>query len=149
MFGGPFGAFESRGRHFFNESTGIYKELSKILKIRKNYSPLRRGRQYLRPISGDGENFGIPHIIGNEIRSIVPWSRIFANSEILLAINTDYYEPKTAWVTIANDLHQEGDELTCLYSSEERQQNQKVVVEARNGKSVLLTVPAAGFVIYG
>jgi len=65
----------------------------------------------LRPISGDGANFGLPRKIGNELRSIIPWSRIFNNKEILLAINTDYFLPKTAWVTIDNGLHEAGDRL--------------------------------------
>ena len=148
MFGGKFGAFESRGRHFFNEKGQVYRELAAILDIRKKYMPLRRGRQYLRPISEDGFNFGLPHIIGNEIRSIVPWTRIFNNQEMLLAINTDHYQPRTAWVTIDNDLHQAGEALRCLYSTDKTQVNTEVKVENRNGKSVALTAPAAGFVIY-
>lgn len=148
MFGGEFGAFESRGRHFFNEEGEVYKELAALLEIRKRKIILRRGRQYLRPISGDGINFGMPRMIGNEIRSIVPWSRLFNDREMLLAINTDYYQPKTAWVTIDNVLHEEGETLTCIYSTDKGQLDNEVGVEARNGKSVLLTVPAAGFVIY-
>jgi len=148
MFGGEFGAFESKGRHFFNEEGEVYKELAKILKIRKDKIALRRGRQYLRPISGDGINFGVPHMIENEIRSIVSWSRIFNNKEILLAINTDYFQLKTAWVTIDNSLHEAGDKLKCIYSTDKEQINTEVVVEERNGKSVLLTVPAAGFVVF-
>jgi glycosidase len=146
MFGGDFGAFESKGRHFFNEEGEVYKELAKILQIRKDKIALRRGRQYLRPVSEDGINFGIPHMIGNVMRSIVSWSRIFNNKEILLAINTDYFNLKTAWVTIDNSLHKAGDKLKCIYSTDKDQVSTEVVVEEKNGKSILLTVPAAGFV---
>ena len=38
--------------------------------------------------------------------------------------------------------------LTCIYSTDSRQVGQESKVEPRNGKAVLLTVPAAGFVIY-
>jgi glycosidase len=148
MFGGPFGAFESKERHFFNEDTPAYKELAKILQIRKANIVIRRGRQYIRPISGDGINFGLPRMIGGEIRSVVAWSRIFNNKEVLLAINTDYFQPRTAWVTIDNDLHSAGDTLTCIYSIEAQQIGSQVTIDARNGKAVLLTVPAAGFVMY-
>jgi hypothetical protein len=148
MFGGEFGAFESRHRHFFNEEGYVYKELSKILEIRRKNKALSRGRQYLRPISGDGENFGIPNMIGGQIRSVVPWSRIFNNKEMLLAINTDYHQPKTAWVTLDNSLHKEGDGLNCIYSTDKGQEGQGVRVEARNGKSVQITVPPAGFVMF-
>ena len=148
MFGGEFGTFESRNRHFFNEDGPVYQELAKILEIRKQNIALQRGRQYLRPISGDGEHFGLPRMIGNEIRSVVPWSRLFNDKEILLAINTNYEQPRTAWVTIDDRLHQADDKLKCIYSTDKSQVNKTVEVEARNGKSVLLTVPAAGFVIY-
>jgi glycosidase len=69
MFGGAFGAFRSRNRHCFNETTAIYQELKKILALRAQRIVLRRGRQYLRQISGDGVHFGFPEMIGSEIRS--------------------------------------------------------------------------------
>ncbi|MGQ9871187.1 hypothetical protein [Leptodesmis sp.] len=87
-------------------------------------------------------------MVGGEMRSVVPWSRIFNDQEILLAINTDYDQPKMAWVTVDNELHQAGDILTCICSTDAAQIGQSVTVEARNGKAVLLTVPAAGFVIF-
>ncbi len=148
MFGGEFGAFESRHRHFFNEDRPIYKELAKILTVRRQNIGLRRGRQYLRPISGDGENFGVPEMIGGEMRSIVPWSRIFNDRETVLAINTDPTKPRTAWVTIDNGLHGENATLKCVYSTDATEVGRGLTIERRNGRSVRLTVPAAGFVIY-
>ena len=151
MFGGEFGAFRTRGLHFFNEDNPVYRELAKVLEIRRKNIVLRRGRQYLRPISApdDGVRFNLPEMVNGQIRSVVPWSRIFNGKEMLLAINTDYDQPKTAWVTIDNDLHCAGDGLTCLYSTDAAQIGQSVTVEARNGKAVLIAVPAAGFVIFG
>ncbi len=150
MFGGEFGAFRTRGVHFFDEDNSVYQELAKILDIRQQNIVLRRGRQYLREISAanDGVNFSLPEMVGREIRSVVPWSRIFSSKEMLLAINTDYDQPRTAWVTIDNELHQAGDELKCIYSTDAAQIGQSVTVEARNGKAVLIKVPAAGFVIF-
>ncbi len=148
MFGGNFGAFESKECHFFNEDNDVYKELNRILEIRKNSIIIRRGRQYLRSISGDGINFGLPRMIGGVIRSVVPWSRIFNNKEVLLAINTDYNEPKSAWVTVDNGLHSARDTMTCIYSTDSLQRNSSVNIEDRNGKAIYITVPAAGFVIF-
>lgn len=148
MFGGGFGALQSRQRHFFREQPWVYQELAKILAVRRNKHALRRGRQYLREISGDGEHFGLPEMIGTQLRSIVPWSRILDIGEILCAFNTDYDQPRSAWATIDNGLHRSGDQLTCLYSTDATQIGGKLSVEARNGKAVWLTVPAAGFVIF-
>jgi hypothetical protein len=148
MFGGDFGAFESKERHCFNETTPSYVELAKIFDIRSKNLPLRRGRQYLREISGDGMSFGLPHMVGNEIRSIVAWSRIFDERECLLAINTDPGNPQTAWVTIDNGLHEAGASLTCIYSTQASDIGSQLNVKMQNGKAVLLTVPPGGFVIY-
>jgi hypothetical protein len=148
MFGGEFGAFRSKYRHFFNEDNEIYGNLSEILQIRKGNIALRRGRQYLREISGDGYNFGYPSMLGGEMRSIVPWSRIFNNREVLLAINTDYNNPQTAWVTLDNSLNSPGSRLSCTFSTDRQMMGSQLTVEERNGKSVQMTVPAGGFVIY-
>ncbi|HYO82073.1 MAG TPA: alpha-amylase family glycosyl hydrolase [Bryobacteraceae bacterium] len=148
MFGHTFGAFRSKGRHFFNEDQWVYRELGKILTVRRDHAALRRGRQYLRPISGDGVNFGIPEMIGGEIRSVVPWSRLDNNQEVIVAINTDAHAARTAWVTIDNELHTAGEQLKCLYSTDPAAIGSTTAVEPRNGKSVSLTVPDAGVVIY-
>ena len=148
MFGGEFGSFESKGFHFFNEDSRVYQELSKILKLRREKAALRRGRQFLRPISGDGQNFGLPQMIGNQMRSVVPWSRILSDTEVVLAINTDANQAKTVWVTIDASLHKQDDILTCIYSTDGAQIGTRVKVESRNGLSVELTVPAAGFIIF-
>ncbi|MFZ1745352.1 MAG: alpha-amylase family glycosyl hydrolase [Nitrospirales bacterium] len=148
MFGGEFGAFQSHQRHFFNEESPAYRQLSILLGIRRNKLALRRGRQYLREISGNGIDFGLPHMLGGQIRSVIPWSRIFNDQEILLAMNTDYAAPRSAWVTVDDGLHQAGHTLTCLYSTNAGQIGQETTVESRNGKAVVLTLPAGGFVIY-
>lgn len=150
MFGGKFGAFRSKQRHFFNKEQQVYKELSKILAIRKERIELRRGRQYLREISGDGVNFGLPGFVGesNEIRSIIPWSRIFAGEEIVLAINTDFNNKRSAWVTIDNELHKAGDDFKCIYSIDKTRLGTTASVKTKNGKAIEIQVPAAGFVIY-
>ena len=149
MFGGNFGAFRSRNRHCFDEDQNpIPGELAKIAKVRQQEVALRRGRQYLRQISGDGTSFGFPRIMDGRMRSIVAWSRILDQQEVLAAVNTDPDSPTTAWVTIDNDLHSAGSNLRCLYSTDNSQIGNTVVAAARNGKAVNLTVPPGGFVIY-
>lgn len=148
MFGGEYGAFQSRGRHFFREDGTIYRELVKVLRVRRQKLALRRGRQFLRQISGNGIDFGVPQLVNSVIRSVVPWSRILDDAEILLAINTDAQAARTAWVTIDDGLHRIGDTLRCVYSTNGLEIGQTVAVEGRNGKAVLLKVPPGGFVIY-
>jgi hypothetical protein len=150
MFGGQFGSLRSSGRHFFDESHPVYLATAAISAIRQNTIELRRGRQYLRQISaiGDEGTFGYPKLISGPMRTVVPWSRILNNREVLCAINTDPDQATTAWVTIDNFLHNLGDVLTCIFSTNTAMIGTNVNVEARKGKAVRLTVPPAGFVIY-
>jgi len=149
MFGGVFGAFHSRERHFFDESNPLYVELGKILALRREKIALRRGRQYLREISGDGQNFGLPSLLDDRMRSIVPWSRIFDDQHILAAISTDPDGPRTAWVSLDPRFTPAGSHMRCLYSSDPAQTGQELeVVSAGERTVVQLSVPAAGFVVY-
>ncbi|MBE2888110.1 MULTISPECIES: alpha-amylase family glycosyl hydrolase [Geobacter] len=150
MFGGPFGAFRSRGVHFFDEDNPVYRECAKVLALRRDIIALRRGRQYLREISGDGVNFGLPYAIGGEIRSVVAWSRIFDTEEIVLAINTDPDHPRTALVLVDGSLHRAGDAFVCRYSTDPDQVRRRVVVRDAGPaiRAVELRVPAAGFVMF-
>jgi len=148
MFGGGFGPFRTRDRHCFDEEGFIYKECAKVLELRRANVALRRGRQYLHQISGDGEHFDVPRLIGGHMRSVVPWSRIFNDRELVLAINTDPNDSRTIWVTVDDALHRAGDTLRCLYSTEPNEVGWEIEVVPKNGKAVLLTVPTAGFVVY-
>jgi glycosidase len=148
MFGGEFGPFRSRGRHVFDDQSAVYRELAKVLALRREEIALRRGRQYLREISADGQSFGPPRLLGERMRSIVPWSRILADREVVCAINTDTDSPRSAWVTIDDGLWAEGSSLRCRYSTDPDQLGREVTVEARNGKAVRLTLPPAGFAVY-
>jgi glycosidase len=152
MFGGDFGAFRSHDRHFFNEDGFTYQELAQILKIRRNNLTLLRGRQYLRKISGNGTDFGYPGGFGGKIKSVVAWSRVFSENEVLVAFNTDQYNPAAAWVMIDRAMHQPGEKFECVYCSNDKsKQGQQLCVEAKGNNEInalQLTLPACGFVIY-
>jgi hypothetical protein len=150
MFGGKFGAFRSQDRHFFREE-GMHPEIARLARLRKEHLPLTRGRQYLREISADGVGFGYPFKMGQgRMQSIIAWSRIFNNVEILCAISTDVERERTVWVTIDGEINQGGDELLPLYGGGSSGHSASaLVVQKKSGRSVVeLTVPPAGFVMY-
>lgn len=151
MFGGESGPFRSHGKHCFDEGNFLYTEMSKIATIRRKELALRRGRQYLREISGDGVRFGLPNKSGTDkIRSVVAWSRILDVDELLCAINTNENASSSAWVTVDSGIHPDGSSFTRVYVYPASDDPKTPLnVETREGRSViLLTVPAAGFVIY-
>ncbi len=149
MFGGAFGAFRSRGRHVFDETHPVYAALARLLQLRRRTPTLRFGRQYLREISGDGLGFGLPRRIGEgRMTSIVAWSRLLNDEEIVCAVNTDTVAERTAWVTIDAQIHAGTSEFAYPFSSaEDPPAGPAAPVQTRNGRAVLVTVPPAGFVV--
>ena len=152
MFGGRFGGKCTQGRHFFDENAALYKALAGLIDLRKKLLPLRRGRQMLHEISGDGFAFGLPHLIGERMRSIVAWSRLFVDQEVLIAFSTDQEQPLTAYSTVAPRFRAPGDLLKLIFwhtPAAASPPAQELIVERRAERlAVRLTVPPAGFVIY-
>jgi hypothetical protein len=93
-----FGAFDSHGGHCFNEESRVCQELQNVLSLRASDRIYTRGRQFLRPVSGGGISFGLPEMSGDQIKSIVPWSRILGDQGAVLAINTDMNNLHSTWV---------------------------------------------------
>jgi len=152
MFGGNFGGKCTRGHHFFDESGVLYEALSRLVELRKQLLPLRRGRQMLHEISGDGINFGFPHVMGDNMLSIVAWSRIFVDQEVLVAFSTNREQPLAAYSTVASLFRSEGDRLKLIFWHGPRAATPppaELAVENKAGVlTVHLTLPPAGFVIY-
>jgi glycosidase len=152
MFGGRFGGLCTQGRHFFNEDGDLYRALAALIDLRKKLLPLRRGRQALHDISGDGVRFGLPHSLGERMRSLVAWSRLFIDQEVLVAVNTDEAQPVTAYSTVAPTFRVEGDQFHSIFWYAPKPASpppSSLTVERRNGPlAVRMTLPAAGFAIY-
>jgi glycosidase len=152
MFGGRFGGLRTRDRHFFNEEGKLYQALRALIDLRKKLLPLRRGRQALHHISGDGVTFGLPHRLGERMHSLVAWSRLFVDQEVLIAINTDESQSVTAYSTVAPTFRVDGDVFQLIFWYAPRNAPSppgSLTVERRNGVlAVHITLPAAGFAIY-
>lgn len=147
MFGGKFGAFRSKGLHFFDKNHKVYQAVSELSRIRKAEMTLRRGRQYLRDISDgeDGQHFGPTRKLGaGRIEGVVAWSRVFAGDEILCAINTDWKNARTVWVNVDMDIHPPNAKMVHLSPKT----GGTLQAEYKAGLSaVKITVAAGGFVI--
>jgi glycosidase len=152
MFGGRFGGLCTQDRHFFNEDGDLYRALAALIDLRKKLLPLRRGRQVLHHISGDGVTFGLPHRMGDRMRSLVSWSRLFIDQEVLVALNTDEANPVTAYSTVAPTFRVAGDEFHLIFWHAPKSGDpppSMLTVERRNGPlAARMTLPPAGFAIY-
>jgi glycosidase len=159
MFGGKFGGKRSHDVHFFDESTPLFKALASLAKLRHQWIALRRGRQYLHDISGDGEHFGMPRKLGERLLGLVAWSRVMGDHEMLVVLNTDDEQKQEMYATLNPNLRVEGDELELLFSytpergAESVQSPQYALTRAtveRRGDHICtrLILGPAGFAIY-
>ncbi len=159
MFGGRFGGKCSKGVHFFDEETPLFQAISKLCALRHQWIALRRGRQYVHEISGDGVHFGPPVKFGHRLHTLVSWSRVVADHEMLVVFNTDEINAHEIYSVLNPNLRSEGDELRLLFSytpesgvephESPRHALSRLIVERRNG--VLCTRMAlgpAGIAIY-
>jgi len=97
----------------FDPNHKFYKAIRDIGILRRDQPALRYGRQYFRPISGDGGNFGIsPYSQG-----VLAFSRILNEAEILVLINTNANDSWSGYVTIDSDLSQDDTEWQSIYSN--------------------------------
>ncbi len=154
MFGGTFGAFETAGCHFFNPNHPSYLRIAAIARIRNGQDAiaktLRRGRQYLRETSIDGNSFALP-----SAGEIISWSRILFTQEVLVVLNSNGVASQEAEITVDATLHQIGSPMKLLYRSDwsdaelkNPPSNQTVEVKAnQNRATVEIQLPPAGMAI--
>ncbi|MFT3934548.1 MAG: alpha-amylase family glycosyl hydrolase [Chitinophagaceae bacterium] len=98
------------GANLQNPDSWIYMSIAAIAKLVKTYPPLRFGRMYYRPISGDGIHFGMP--FGNEYT--LAFSRILYSSEVLIAYNVSS-QPRQDFILVDADIHPPGSTMKMLY----------------------------------
>jgi glycosidase len=97
----------------FDEKSPFFAEISKIAAVRSEQPALRYGRSYFRPVSGDGQNFGISPFPNG----IVAFSRILNDQEVLVVANTHTSGPLHVEVIVDSQLHGVNAVFRLLYSN--------------------------------
>ncbi|MCF6406407.1 hypothetical protein L3C95_26160 [Chitinophaga filiformis] len=95
----------------FNEHDDMYKFISQLSSLRAAVPALRYGRQYFRPCSGDGVNFGHSPYKGG----VIAFSRVLNDEEVLVVANTSTENDVLVDVVIDKNLHPEGSEWEVLF----------------------------------
>ena len=98
-----FGAHGTTGWHVFNPDHPLYTRIKLMAAVRKALIPLRRGRQYLRPISVLGSPFGNP---GSG--ELIAWSRVFDDKEVLVVANPHGGQARGARIVVDANLAAKG-----------------------------------------
>jgi len=116
MFGGPFGAFQTTGCHFFDTNHPTYLRIAAIARLRKREDPigrtLRLGICFLRETSFCGYPFSLP---GRG--ELFAWSQVLADHEVVMVLNTHGLESRGAEITVDGRL-QTDRTLRVLYRAD-------------------------------
>jgi alpha-amylase len=91
----------------------IYRGIAAIARIHHQQPALRFGRMYFRETSSDGRRFTMPH----EHPCTIAFSRMIADDEVLVAINTSTTARRAEHVIVDAHRRRPGDRMRFLYRS--------------------------------
>jgi glycosidase len=97
----------------FDINSPLFVEIQKIAKVRAAQPALRYGRQYFRPVSGNGVDFGISDVAPG----VISFSRILNNTEILVLANTSTVNSFHGFALVDFALNPDGSQFSTLYSN--------------------------------
>ena len=97
----------------FDETDTFYVLLRDIAKARSQNLALRYGRQYFRPVSGDGKTFGPSQFAPG----VLAFSRILNESETVIVANTNLNSGLDLSVLVDAVLNPRGASFVTVYSS--------------------------------
>lgn len=81
--------------------------------LRDSQPALRYGRQYFRPLSGDGSGFGLSPFSGG----VLAWSRVLNDIEVLVVANTNTASGWSGEVIVDRHLNSQGAQLSVLHTN--------------------------------
>lgn len=97
----------------FDHAAPFYRALQRIAFTRANEPALRYGRQYFRPISGNGSEFGVsPFAPG-----VLAFSRVLSSQEIVVVANSADQPMTSLAVIVDASLNQVGVPYQVLFSN--------------------------------
>jgi glycosidase len=120
----------SEGRpNAFDRQHPFYRAVRQIAQVRDNQPALRYGRQYFRPISGDGVHFGF----SNFPAGILAFSRILSDQEIIVVANTNAEIGWQGEVLVDYSINKAGSTYQVLFSNKKNHSLPEPVSEKPGG----------------
>jgi glycosidase len=97
----------------FDPANPIYVALLQMLQVRASQAALRYGRQYFRPLSGNGWEFGLSPYAGG----VLAFSRILNDQEVVFVANINLQQAFAGEVIIDSTLHSSAAGMKPLFSN--------------------------------
>jgi glycosidase len=113
----------------FNRGSAFFQALKTIAEVRRANAPLRYGRQYFRPVSGNGVDYAVSPFAGG----IVSFSRILNDAEVLVVANTHATQSSSVDVIVDLNLSRAGDLFKMLFTNNDVAVPAAAVVERPDG----------------
>lgn len=152
-----FGPFGTAGSHCFDPKFHVYRRISAMAALRRDFPALRHGRQYLRQLAlpekrlSSFDFYGAGYDAGGERLDgqIVAWSRILDDEEVLCVLNSHGNERRSAYVLVdagLSGLQGKGSMTVVLNSAQEAAKPKRYSGANRTGSK--LPVHMAGDLAY-
>lgn len=100
----------------FDRRHPFYVAIRSLSVVRAGQPPLRYGRQYFRPISGDGFHFGI----SRDAPGVMAYSRLLSDREVVVVANTSTRAGWSGQVIVDASLNPIGSPYQILFSNVDR-----------------------------
>ncbi len=97
----------------FDTSGPFYTTVSELSRVREEHPALVYGRQYFRPISGNGSDFGLS-TFG---RGVLSFSRILNDEEVVVVANTHTEQEQTLFVLVDSSLSPAGSTFSVAFTN--------------------------------
>ncbi len=129
----------------FDREHPFYQAMHRLAEMRATQPALRYGRQYFRPISGDGIHFGLSTFRNG----VLAFSRILNDQEVLIVANTD---ANLAWrgdVIVDYAMNPAGTHYVTLYSNQRDRARSTEMTVVERTSDALVVHEANGEVTHG
>jgi glycosidase len=118
----------------FDQTSKFYKAVRAVAKLRATQPALRYGRQYFRPISGNGATFAISTLAPG----VVVFSRILNDEEVVVIVNAVNAPVGPIFVIVDAILHPAGTQFSIAFSNKSGASEPEPVVELGQGSTLMI-----------
>jgi len=97
----------------FDPAHPLYRAIADLARVRAEQAALRYGRQYFRPLSGDGAHFGVSRFSPG----VLAFSRLLNDREVVVVANCDTRNGWAGLVLVDATLHAPGRRFDVLHGT--------------------------------
>jgi glycosidase len=118
----------------FDQTNSFYTAIRAVAQVRATQPALRYGRQFFRPISGDGATFSVSSFSPG----VIAFSRILNDEEVVVLVNVADAAVDNLSVIVDSLLHPAGARFTVAFSNQSDPSEPDAVTELGLGRTLVI-----------